>query len=120
MKRVLSSILLLVAAAAAAAAQTNVQTAANSPSPATAATVADCGCEGAPLPEVLATVNGVKLTPQDLSPQTRARVSELQQQVIEARRAELDLQINSILLEAEAKKRGVTAAKVIEDEVMSK
>jgi protein-disulfide isomerase len=119
MKRVLSLILLLTAACASAAAQTPAP-AAKSSSPAPVAAVENCGCESAPLPEVLAVINGVKITPRDFSPQTRARVAELQQQVIDARRAELDLQINSILLEAEAKKRGVTAAKVIEDEIMSK
>jgi len=116
MKRVLYSILLLTAACASAAAQSSAPAAKSAP----AAAVEDCGCEGAPLPEVLAVINGVKITAQDFNPQTRARVAELQQQVVDARRAELDLQINSILLEAEAKRRGVTATKVIEDEVMSK
>jgi protein-disulfide isomerase len=80
----------------------------------------DCGCENAPLPAVLAVVNGVKITPQDLSQQTRARVAELQRQVVEARKGEVDLQVNSLLLEAEAKRRGVTTTKVIEDEVIAK
>ena len=84
------------------------------------AQVADCGCEDRPLPEVLGTVNGVKITKQDLSPETQARVKELQQQVIDARARELDLQIDSILLEAEAKKRGVSASQVIKDEVIAK
>jgi protein-disulfide isomerase len=108
-----------MAALAPAAAQTAVP-APKSSSPATPAAVESCGCENAPLPEVLAVVGGVKLTPKDISPQTLERVSELQQQVIDARRQELDLQINSILLEAEAKRRGVTATKVIEDEVIAK
>lgn len=87
---------------------------------AVAAQVADCGCEDKPLPEVLGVVNGVKITKQDLSPETRARVEKLQQQVIEARARELDLQIDTMLLEAEAKKRGVTASQVIKDEVIAK
>lgn len=65
-------------------------------------------------------VNGVKITRQDLSPETRARVEELQRQVIDARQHELDLQIDSILLESEAKKRGVTPSQVIKDEVIAK
>jgi protein-disulfide isomerase len=69
---------------------------------------------------VLAVVNGVKLTPQDLSEQTRLRVSELQNEVVEARKRELGLQINSILLETEAKKRGVSSTKLLEDEVVAK
>ena len=117
MKRFLYLSLMLAAAAANAAAQAGTP-AANTPAP--AAAVEDCGCESAPLPEVLAVVNGVKLTPKDLGQQTRERVAELQRQVIDARRAELDLQINSILLEAEAKRRGVTTTKVLEDEVIAK
>jgi len=80
----------------------------------------DCGCEDKPLPEVLGVVNGVKITKQDLSPETRARVEELQRKVVEARARELDLQIDSMLLEAEAKKRGVTPSQVIKDEVIAK
>ena len=85
-----------------------------------AAQTVDCGCEDKPLPEILGVVNGVKITKQDLSPETRARVDELQRQVIEARSRELDLQIDSILLESEAKKRGVTPSQVIKDEVIAK
>ena len=87
--------------------------------PLTAQTV-DCGCEDKPLPEILGVVNGVKITKQDLSPETRARVEQLQQQVIEARQRELDLQIDSLLLESEAKKRGVTPSQIIKDEVIAK
>ena len=36
------------------------------------------------------------------------------------RKRELDLQIDSILLESEAKKRGVTPSQVIKDEVIAK
>ncbi|HKS11037.1 MAG TPA: thioredoxin domain-containing protein [Pyrinomonadaceae bacterium] len=85
-----------------------------------AAQTADCGCEDKPLPEILGVVNGVKITKQDLSPETRTRVEQLQQQVVEARQRELDLQIDSLLLENEAKKRGVTASQVIKDEVIAK
>src|ERR1044072_4578688 len=85
-----------------------------------AAQVSDCGCEDKPLPEILGLVNGVKITKRDLSPETRARVAQLQQQVIDARQRELDLQIDSMLLESEAKKRGVTPSQVIKDEVIAK
>jgi hypothetical protein len=85
-----------------------------------AAQVAECGCEDKPLPEVLGVVNGVKITKQDLSQETRARVEELQRKVVEARARELDLQIDTMLLEAEAKKRGVTPSQVIKDEVIAK
>jgi protein-disulfide isomerase/nucleotide-binding universal stress UspA family protein len=85
-----------------------------------AAPAEDCGCEAGPLPEVLGTVNGVKITRADLNPQVQQRVAQLQQEVVEARKRELDLQINSILLEAEAKKRSTTTAKLIEAEVLGK
>ncbi|HEX8355171.1 MAG TPA: thioredoxin domain-containing protein [Pyrinomonadaceae bacterium] len=89
--------------------------------PTTAAAMADaCGCEAGPLPEVLGSVNGVKITRGDLSSQAQQRVAQLQQEVVEARRRELDLQINSILLEAEAKKRGVSTAKLLEAEIIAK
>ena len=85
-----------------------------------AAQSVDCGCEDKPLPETLGVVNGVKITKQDLSPETRSRVEQLQRQVIDARQRELDLQIDSTLLENEAKKRGVSPSQVIKDEVMAK
>ncbi len=72
------------------------------------------------LPEVLGVVNGVKITKQDLSPETHSRIAELQNSIVEARQRELDLQIDSILLEAEAKKRGVSPSQVIKDEVIAK
>ena len=50
----------------------------------------------------------------------RKRVANLQRQVVEARRREFDLQINSRLLEAEAKRRGVTKTKLLEAEVVAK
>ena len=80
----------------------------------------DCACESQVLPSVLATVNGVTITPRDIEKATGERVRNLQNQVIEARKRELDLQINSKLLGAEAKKRGVTTAKLLEQEVVAK
>src|SRR6185503_16710514 len=85
-----------------------------------AAQVTDCGCEDKPLPEVLGVVNGVKITKQDLSAETRTRVEQLQRQVVDARQRELDLQVDSLLLESEAKKRGVSPSQVIKDEVIAK
>jgi protein-disulfide isomerase len=84
-----------------------------------AAQTVDC-CEDKPLPEILAVVNGVKIAKQDLTAETRERVDQLQRQVIEARQRELDLQIDSLLLEREAKKRGVSPSQVVKDEVIAK
>ena len=87
----------------------------------TAAAVAEaCGCEAGPLPAVVAVAAGVKMTPADFSEQTRQQVTQLQNEVVQARKNELNLQINSILLEAEAKKRGVSTTRLLEDEVVAK
>jgi protein-disulfide isomerase len=80
----------------------------------------DCGCEAGPLPDVLAAVNGIKITQADLSPEVRQRIQALQQDVPDARRQIIDVKINSILLDAEAKKRGVSNQKLFEDEVVNK
>lgn len=114
--RIVLSLLMLAALAAPAAGQTTQ----SAQTPATADPAAACACEASPLPEVLATVNGARVTRQDISPSVQKRIAELQQQVVEARRRELDLQINSVLLEAEAKRRGVSTVKLLEAEVVSK
>ena len=76
--------------------------------------------QDAPLPEVLAVVNGVKITTKDLDAATNSRIETLKREIVEARERELDLQINTMLLEAEAKKRGVEIKKVLEEEVIAK
>jgi protein-disulfide isomerase len=115
MYRIIYLLCALTLAALPAAAQTAARGTSNAP-----AAEVNCGCEAAPLPDVLAVVNGVKITRGDLSAETRAGVVALQRQVTEARRREVDLQINSLLLEAEAKRRGVAAEKVLQDEVVAK
>jgi protein-disulfide isomerase len=82
--------------------------------------VEDCACESQVLPEALAIVNGVKITSNDVRKATAESVGELQRQVIAARKHELDLMINSKLLEAEAKKRGISTTKLLEQEVLAK
>lgn len=95
-------------------------TPASSPSSAAGATADSCACEGEPLPEVVAVVNGIKITKQEIDAQTRRQVDEMQKNVVQARQRELDLQINSRLLEAEAKKRGTTTAKLLDTEIVAK
>ena len=80
----------------------------------------ECACEPGPLPEVLAMVNGIRITQADISPAVQQRIDQLKKEVIDARANELDLQINSLLLAAEAKKRGMTTSKLIEQEVIAK
>ena len=70
------------------------------------------------MPEVLAIVNGVKITNAQLA--ANERIKELQQEVIEARKREVELQINSFLLEAEARKLGTSTSGVLETEVIAK
>jgi protein-disulfide isomerase len=79
----------------------------------------DCGCELAP-PDVLATVNGVKITSREIDEQIKEELDAIKRQVTDARRRELDLQINSKLLEAEARRRGITPIKLLEQEVIAK
>lgn len=80
----------------------------------------DCACESQVLPSTLAIVNGVRISAGDIQKATSASVLNLQKQVIEARKRELDLLINSKLLALEAKKRGLTTAKLLEQEVTAK
>jgi len=114
----ISFCLLLVAAGAisiCAQSATPVQKVAVTPP----AQVDECGCESQKLPEVLAIVNGTKITKSALS-DSEKRVAELQQEVVTARKTELDLQINSLLLGAEAKRLGTTIVKLLESEVVAK
>lgn len=119
MKKLLFGFLMMFMTGAAVVAQTTEQSGATA-TKTPAATQADCGCEDKRLSDILGVVNGVKISKQDLSPEVRSRVEELQREVIQARERELDLQIDSLLLEAEAKKRNVSPSQVIKDEVIAK
>lgn len=80
----------------------------------------DCACDAGATPDVAAVVNGVKITAKEIDEPVQSQIDELLKQVADARAGELDLQINSLLLEAEAKKRGVSTAKLLETEVSAK
>ena len=80
----------------------------------------NCGCEDKPQINVLAVVNGFKITKRDLSTDTQSQVILAQDAVIVARSQELNRQINNLLLEAEAKKRGLTPTQLLEIEVAAK
>ena len=80
----------------------------------------DCACESQVLPTTLAIVNGVTIGARDIEKATGESVRKLQQQVVEARKRELDLIINSKLLSNEAKKRGISTTKLLEQEVVAK
>lgn len=80
----------------------------------------DCDCEAQILPEVIAEVGGVKITSKEIEEPIKDRVRELKQQVIQARQHELYLQINTKLLEAEAKRRGKSMTALVNDEIVAK
>ena len=80
----------------------------------------NCGCEQKPHLNVLAVINGVKITEKDLSIDTRTQISLEQETVIAARSRELDRQIGEMLLDAEAKRRGVTRSVLIVLEVTAR
>jgi hypothetical protein len=80
----------------------------------------DCGCEDKPQINVLAVVNGVRITKDDLSIDTRTQVSVLQESVITARTQALNQIVTQKVLDAEAKRRGLTTAKLLELELTAK
>ena len=113
--RRLTYVLILLSFAFASAA--NAQT---TPKPPSTPASVNCGCESQVLPETVAIVNGVKITAVDLNKATGDTVTQMQRQVIAARKRELDLTINSRLLALEAKRRGITTVKLLEQEVLAK
>ena len=80
----------------------------------------NCGCEDKPQINVLAVVNGVRITKLDLSIETRTQVNLIQETVIAARSQALNQLISKMLLEIEAKRRGLTPEKLLELEVKTK
>jgi protein-disulfide isomerase len=88
--------------------------------PATAPKADDCGCEAETPPDVLAIVNGVRVTSKEIDEPLKDKIQQLQQGVVDARKQELNLQINTMLLDAEAKKRGISSTKLIDEEIIKK
>ena len=80
----------------------------------------NCGCESKPLPPVIAIVNDVKITSAELDTPLEERLQQLRQHVIDARKGELDVQINSLLLDDEARRRGISSAELLKLEVEQK
>ncbi len=121
-------VIVMVAVTQTARSQTPTLTETKNPTPGVSAQgatqptkpIEDCACESQVLPESLAIVNGVRITRQDIEKATGATVNQLQRQFVEARKRELDLQINSRLLAIEAKRRGVGTTKLLEQEVVAK
>ena len=80
----------------------------------------DCGCESQVLPEVIAEMSGAKITSKEIEELVKDRVNALKQQVKSARQHELYLQINTRLLEAEAKRLGKSVTTLINEEIVAK
>lgn len=71
-------------------------------------------------PVSLAIVNGQTLTTADLEPALRQQIESLDDNIVDARRSVLDVQINTMLLQVEAKKRHIDTHRLYEMEVSSR
>ena len=79
-----------------------------------------CGCEDKPQVSVLAVINDVKITKQELGSTTQAKVSLLQSEVTTARASEVERQVTNLLLNNEARKRRITPEQLLQLEVKAK
>lgn len=86
-----------------------------SPTPARPTTTATPARPTTPKPIVV--LNGQTFTSAELDPAVRKEVEGLDEQIAEARRSVLDLEINTALLKAEAKKRRIDSHRLYETEV---
>ncbi|MDQ5845338.1 MAG: thioredoxin domain-containing protein [Acidobacteriota bacterium] len=71
-------------------------------------------------PVLLAVVNGQNVTTADLEPSVREEVESLASRIADARQQILELEINTLLLDVEAKKRRVTPQQLYDSEVKKK
>lgn len=71
-------------------------------------------------PVLLATVNGQNITTADLEPQARQEAEALPARIADARRTILEMEINTMLLDAEAKRRQLTSQQLYNVEVAKK
>ena len=71
-------------------------------------------------PAPLVVINGQTLTTADLEPALRQELESLDAKIADARHNVLDLQINTMLLQAEAKKRRIDSHRLYELEVSSR
>jgi protein-disulfide isomerase len=71
-------------------------------------------------PVSLVIINGQTFTTADLDPAVRQELERIDDKIAAARRSVLDLQLNTMLLEAEAKKRRIDTHRLYELEVSSR
>ena len=65
-------------------------------------------------------VNGQTFSTSDFDPAVRQELETVEQKIADARRSVLDLQINTMLLDIEAKKRGVDSHRLFQTEVTNR
>ena len=68
----------------------------------------------------LATVDGQPLTDEDLAPYVQSQLRPLREQEYQIKKKALDTLITQRILEVEAKKKGLTTDKLLEQEVDAK
>lgn len=71
-------------------------------------------------PVLIAIVNGQNITTADLEPGVRAEVESLAGRIAEARKQILELEINTVLLDNESKRRKLTSQQLYDTEVSKK
>jgi protein-disulfide isomerase len=71
-------------------------------------------------PTSLVVINGQTLTTADFNPTLRREIESVEQTIANARRSVLDLQINTLLLQVEAKKRRIDTHRLYETEVSNR
>jgi protein-disulfide isomerase len=71
-------------------------------------------------PVLLAVVNGQNVTTGEIDPRVRQEVEALNDKIAEARQQILELQINTLLLDAEAARRKLTGQQLYDNEVKRK
>lgn len=72
------------------------------------------------LPVLLAVVNGQEITTASLEPNVRQEVESLPARISDAKRAVLEMEINTALLDSEAKRRRLNAQQLYDAEVAKK
>jgi protein-disulfide isomerase len=72
------------------------------------------------IPRDLAVLDGQTITVSDLNPAVAQEISKLGEKIAQARRAILDVQINTVLLELESKKRKISAQTLYDQEVVKR
>ena len=71
-------------------------------------------------PVAIVVINGRTITSAEFEPDLRQEIESADPDIAETKRSLLDLQINTLLLQAEARKRGITTERLYDLEVRSK